>query len=125
LLLNENQTQLYRGEYDNALQAVGQLQKEYVHDPTISAANRVESCFEQVKIEVRREDQPRRMDWCIEQWEEGVKRAKKLRSQHLLEEAIRIYGEMCVAWPREQRTKNLRKQIVNAPEQKRRTDEQK
>jgi len=111
LLLNESEMYLYRGEYDEALQSTEQFQKECATDLTISAINRVTSYFEQIKIEVRREDQPRRMDWCIERWEEGVRGAKELQSWHLLNKATRLYGDMRLVWPRELDIKNLRKKM--------------
>jgi hypothetical protein len=62
--------------------------------------------------ETSRDDQPRRMDWCIELWTQGIKGAQELQSQKRFDDARQAFVALRAAWPGEKRVKELREMLV-------------
>jgi len=73
---------------------------------------RIEALLNQTLAELRREDRPRDMDYCISHWEAGLAGTFVIKSPQRFNEAKTIYTAMCVAWPGEPRIKSLRDQLM-------------
>ncbi|MBE3568518.1 MAG: hypothetical protein IMW90_22625, partial [Thermogemmatispora sp.] len=90
-----------------ALEACQQIEQQYQNGEA-----RLTSCIEAqllaVLIEASRDDQPRRLDWCLEKWQAGLAGARQLQSQQRLAEARQAYIALCAAFPGEQRLRELR-----------------
>jgi len=76
-----------------------------------SETSRIESFTDQVMAEVNRSDKPRDMEFCIENWQNGIQGAFAMRSQQAFTEARTAYTVMRAAWPGEQRVKKLGEQM--------------
>ena len=113
LLNNDGSVYLHLGMHKEALTSLTQLETRYGQDPTIPLSCRVASTFDQVITEVSRDDQPRDMDWCIQQWTQGMHGAQTLQSQLRFQEGMQAYTAMRAAWPQEHRIKALREALIH------------
>ncbi|RAQ94315.1 helix-turn-helix transcriptional regulator [Thermogemmatispora tikiterensis] len=90
-----------------ALEACQQIEQQYQNGEA-----RLTSCIEAqllaVLIEASRDDQPRRLDWCLDKWQAGLATARQLQSQQRLAEARQAYIALCAAFPGEKRLRALR-----------------
>lgn len=109
LLLNDGMAHAHLGLQKEALDSLAQLERLATKSETI----RVETFIDQVMAEISRDDQPRDMEWCIEQWKKGIEGAHALQSEQRFNEAIAAYTAMRAAWPAEKCIKDLRELIVH------------
>lgn len=112
LLLHDGETHMHLGLYREALDSFEQIDARYTHSSSISMSKRTESLFDQVMVETSRDDQPRRMDWCIDMWTRGINGAQEVQSQQRFDDAVQAYIALRAAWPGEKRVKDLRDQLV-------------
>lgn len=112
LLLHDGETYLYLGMYEEALDSFEQIDTQHARNPGISMSCHIESLFEQVMAETSRDDQPRRMDRCIELWTRGIKGAQELQSQQRFDDAQQTFVALRAAWPGEKRVRELRDLLV-------------
>jgi hypothetical protein len=113
LLINDGETHMHLGMYEESINSLEQIRTQYAEDATVSLTGRINALITQVMAEVSRDDQPRDMQWCIDHWTQGIKDAKSVQSQQHINEAIQTYTAMCAAWPGEKRVKNLREYILH------------
>jgi transcriptional regulator with XRE-family HTH domain len=113
LLINDGETYTHLGMYSEALDSLGQIETQYAQDTTIPLTNRVNALTSQIMAEVNRDDKPRDVQWCIDQWEQAIKGAKELKSNLRFNAAIQTYTAMRAAWPAEKQVKDLREHIVH------------
>jgi transcriptional regulator with XRE-family HTH domain len=112
LLVTASETQTHLGLYKEAIDTLEQMDTRYVDDPNVAFSFRIEAAFDRVLAEVSRDDKPRNMQWCIDQWKKGVQGARTLQSDKRLNEAIQVHKIMRVAWPAEQQIKDLHELIA-------------
>ena len=112
LLISDGATYMHLGLYSQALDSFEQIDTQYTKRPGISLSCHTESLFTQVMTETSRDDQPRRMNWCIELWTQGIKGAQELQSQKRFDDARQALVALRAAWPVEKRVKELRDLLV-------------
>ena len=103
LLINTSEAQRSLGLYQDSLYALMQTKSISQDD-----VGRVEVLFDEVMTEVERDDQPRDMERCMTTWIRGIEQAKQLQSEQHYADALAAYTALRVAWPTEQRVKDLR-----------------
>ncbi len=108
LILNDGMTHYYLDMHKEALDSFEQTKKIQQDD-----IGRVEILVDEVMAEISRDDKPRDMEWSIMQWTQAIQGAKTLRSDQWFKEATTAYKAMRVAWPGEQRIKELREHIIH------------
>ena len=113
LLINDGKTYMHLGLHKEAMGSLEQIRTQYAQDTTISFTGRIDALITQVMVEVSRDDKPRDLQWCIDQWTKGIQEAKAVQSQQHFNEAVQAYAAMCAAWPGEKRVKDLREYIVH------------
>ncbi len=104
LIHNEAISAYYLGKHG---QAAGSMQKLRLM-PAHSMSEVSEYRFDTVRVEVMRDDQPRNIELCIEQWTQGVQEARALQSKQRQLEARQTYAMLRAAWPQEQAIKDLK-----------------
>ena len=112
LLISDGATYMHLGLYSEALDSFEQIDTQYTKRPGISLSCHTESLFTQVMAETSRDDQPRRMDRCIELWTQGVKGAQELQSQQRFDDARQAFVALRAAWPGEKRVRELRDLLI-------------
>ena len=103
LLNNTGQAQRSLGSHQVALDAWMQTKSISMDD-----AGRVEVLFHEMMTEVERDDRPRDMEWCVDMWIRGIEQVKQVQSEQHYADAMAAYTALRVAWPTEQRIKDLR-----------------
>jgi hypothetical protein len=81
--------------------------------PAVSELGKIEDGFDLLGSEVSLDDQPRDMERCIELWMRGMQGTRELKSERRFAEARNVLQMMFVAWPGEQRIKELRDLAVH------------
>jgi transcriptional regulator with XRE-family HTH domain len=109
LLLMSGLTYYYLDNQEEAIKSLARI--DALADTRETA--RAESLIAQVMAEIGRNDKPRNMEFCIENWQKGVQGAVAIRSKSRLNEARTAYIAMRAAWPGEQRIKDLRDYIAH------------
>lgn len=112
LLIHDGETHMYLGLYEEALDSFEQIDAQYAQTSGISMSCHIESLFTQVMAETSRDDQPRRMERCIDLWIRGINGANELQSQQRFDDAQQAYIALRAAWPGEKRVKDLRDYLV-------------
>ncbi|WP_069802613.1 helix-turn-helix transcriptional regulator [Thermogemmatispora onikobensis] len=111
LLLDDAYMHRELGLSQEALAACEQIEQHY-QQGTVTPLGRAEALLLAVLIEASRDDQPRRLDWCLEKWQAGLAGARQLQSQQRLAEARQAYIALCAAFPGEQRLRELRELLT-------------
>lgn len=99
----------YLGQHNDAIATLSQI--PHIHDT--SELGKIEAIFDQLTVEILRDDKPRDKDKCVELWKQGVKGAQMLRSEQRFNEARYTYSMMITAWPGESAVKNLRSHLTH------------
>jgi transcriptional regulator with XRE-family HTH domain len=113
LLKYEAQTYIYLDLHKSAVETLEQIHTQYAQDTTIHLTSRYSVFTEQIMAEVNRNDQPRRMDWCIDRWEKALEGAEMLQSNVQFENVVQAYTAMRAAWPGEKQIIDLRKHLAH------------
>ncbi|WP_376796386.1 helix-turn-helix transcriptional regulator [Thermogemmatispora sp.] len=111
LLLDEAYAFRDLGLSKDALKACDQIEEHYQRG-AVTLLDRTEAQLLAVLIEASRDDQPRRLEWCLEKWQAGVAGAYQLQSQQWLAIAQQAYIALCAAFPGEKRLRELRELLI-------------
>jgi transcriptional regulator with XRE-family HTH domain len=111
LLVNDAYAYRDLGMSQAALEACEQIEQHYQHG-AVNLLGRTEAQLLAVLIEASRDDQPRRLEWCLEKWQAGVAGAHQTQSQQRLAMAQQAYIALCAAFPGEKRLRELRELLI-------------